>query len=161
MMTPRVTVNTSEFNRAFDQYMTLTKKSLADVVNTKAAWIAYNAMTGTYKANAKTIRSELNAVSEMSPTLTVAQALVISRHKDDALTKKQLNAAARKLIAKRTRAVGFLRAGWRKAVSLLMPHADKKRNIPSNMLRQGAKLGGALVAKANTFNPFASLRNVS
>ena len=73
------TVDTTEFDRAFKQYLKLTSKSFKDAVNNTLFDVARFAYRDTEKADKGTIRDALNALSNDFPERTVGEMVVIVR----------------------------------------------------------------------------------
>lgn len=147
-------VDTSNYDRALKDYMNNTRKSVTEVVNQKAYWIAINAIKETYKANKSDIKSELEKPSDKMPGLTVAEAMVVYRNNKAnkrKMTRGEIRKEARALINKRTRAIGFLKSGWIPAVKVLAPHVKRRLSVGNQANQKGKDKGGAKPASRASF----------
>lgn len=147
-----VRVNTQKFDAAMDQYRRLTSKTVAEIVNTKAYYIALNALNSTQHANIADIRAELGQIVTVKykdkkgkerkkktfaaalsrkhgdQQVPLAEILVNAERKKQGqplIFGKELTSEMRKLYARRIRSVNFVRAGWIPAIKGLTPLAKK------------------------------------
>lgn len=149
-----VSVDTSNYDRAIQQYMRNTRKSAIEVVNQKAYWIGLNAIRETYKANKTTIKNDLEKPADKMRGLTVAEAIIVDRrykNHEKPLTRGELRKEARALINKRIRAIGFLKSGWIPAVKRLAPLVNKKVSVGMHNVKKGKDKGGAKPAVESMF----------
>ena len=117
-----VSLNTSEFDKAMEEYRQFSKRNPSEIINAKCSFIAKNATQTTKKANRELISAELDAPSNTSPSLTVGQVIVIRKAKlnGEKIPKgDKLNAAVDKLKRLRFRSIAFLRSGWLPAIRIL------------------------------------------
>jgi hypothetical protein len=116
---PKITLDTTAFDKALLEYMKYSKKTATQVVNDKGLFIARGAIKETFKADSTTIRNDLSKPSKKFAGLNIAEAIAVSNARKQGkkrLSKSQLKSASKKVIGKKTRAVGFLRSGWIPAV---------------------------------------------
>lgn len=159
-----IKVNTDNFNKALSEYMKNTRRDITEVVNTKAYWIAINAIKETYKTNKQHIRTSLEQPSNIINGLTVAEAIVVQRNRKSfnrKMTRTEMKREARKMIGKRVRAVGFLKSGWIPAAKVLAPHVKKRLTVGVESFSKGKPKGGAKPVSRTIFtnNHVASVWN--
>ena len=133
-MTPSITVDLTEFNRALSEYAETSSRSIAEIVAAKAGDMAFKSIFTTYKSDAQIIRQELGEVVSTSHTRTgktrrrreykrsaadkdarntLAGRIVLSRIARGMKVKGEtIDEMVRNLIAARMRAIAFVRAGW-------------------------------------------------
>lgn len=151
----KVEINTSRFDAVFRKYMELTSKSLQDAINNKLFDITLHAGRETGKADPKTIRSTLKAVSSQYPNRTVAQMIVIAKARRAGQSIKDLESEANDLIRRRVKSVGFAKAGWIPGLKTLLPLVFKSSaRVGANMY--GVPKGGAQPVKHHTGNTWHS-----
>ena len=141
-------LDSSNFDRKLNEYMKYTKKSLVEVVNEKAYRIVRDAIYQTYRAEAATIRAELEAPSEIIG-LSVAEAIALKALRSDGVRnpkRSEVKAEARRIIARRTRAVGFLRSGWLPALRILAQRVPWASATSGGAKQRGQDKGGAVPA---------------
>jgi hypothetical protein len=138
-------LDTSEFDRTVRKYMELSKRDWAQVLNTKAFFIARRATLETKKADPKEIRAlrERAAIgtgtrynkSGKARKVTIRDDLSTSRaarilqaaRRDagqPAIPRAELAGAVRRFIARRLSSVAYLRSGWIPAIKILEPLSD-------------------------------------
>lgn len=146
-MPERVTfrINTREFDEALERYMEVTRRSLADVLNKKALYIARGALRLTPMTEAGAIRSSLGQIIRRKNSITIKPvkagavysnldrrqseaplaALIINarrgRNNIPGLYGPEMEAAIRQLIGARNRSRAFLKSGWIPAIRDLSP----------------------------------------
>jgi hypothetical protein len=147
----------ANFTAALKQYAVASKKTLPEILNQKAYWIALRAIKNTYKVDKDTISAELNQQSRISQRLTIAEALVIRATPDKHFTVNQLERASKKLVNKRRRAVGSLRVGLISAINTLAPFAEK-RSLRTKISVARPK-GYAIPARDDSWKPSATVVN--
>ncbi len=184
-MTAPTTVDTSNFKRAFSAYMDATEKELVDIVNKKAAIVAVNATRNTKRAsreviardigqlvtvnyvNAKTgkagKRKQLQLSTRKGHAVPVAYLILNARRAkagEAALNPKEMQGAARKMLASRLRSVGFLASGWLSALIPLLAVIKDKAGIrlDRSVKRYGKPKGTASPARLS-WNAFATITN--
>jgi hypothetical protein len=166
-----ISVDTKAFDKAMDEYMAFTKKSVAEVINAKAFFIARNAVLFTDKTPPTKIESELNAQSRDYAPTPLSVVIINSRQKkkgEKGLTGRKMGQAIKKMLAARRRAVNFLRSGWLPAIRILetaMKRGDikfAKRYAPKNdstVKQYGQDKGSAIWAKPNLERTYAQIEN--
>ena len=115
----KIKIDTRDFDKALAEYMTFSKKSVADIINTKLYYIARNATMTTQKSDPAKIRGELEGPSRSYPSAPLGAIIV----------NKQLKLAGKKgksgdgmikamegLIKKRISYINFVRSGWKNAI---------------------------------------------
>lgn len=163
MIVPKITVDTREFNRVFKQYMELTKKDLKDIVNTKAYFIARNAVQLTDTVATKKVEEELRKPSNTNVNAPVA-AIIVQKNKkakgEYGVYGARMTTEINKLIRIRKRTVNFLKAGWIPAIKALEVIVPSKSG-PSyrKPLVKGKPKGGGIPARSNTWSPVATIWN--
>jgi hypothetical protein len=149
-----IKVDTSAFDRAFKEYLNYNKRSLAEIVNTKAYFIARNAIGDTKAADKGKIEKELMGPSKDYPKAPLAAIIINSqRGKGNGLSGAKMKAAVEKLIRARKAHVNFVRSGWKTAMKQLasaVPSKRGQRPVPAGV-RDRRFTGGAKAAKANWF----------
>src|SRR5262249_1446820 len=149
---------TREFDRAFKEYLKYNRRTLAEIVNTKAYFIARNAVAMTAAVSKDQIERELMGSSNKYPDAPLAAILVNAKRAETGKTsrgKAGLNgqrrrAAIEKLIRQRQASRNFLRSGWIPAVKKLATVVKSKAGQPK--MPEGVKSkspkGGASAAPA-------------
>lgn len=167
----KVTMDTKAFDRAMDEYMKFTKKSVSEVVNAKAWFIARNAVLMTDKTMVNKIDAELNAQSREYPPVPLAAIIINSRAKGKGmrgLSGAKMAKAVKEMINARHKAVNFLRSGWLPAIRILEMAVKRgdinfsKRYAPkkdSTVKQYGKDKGSAIWAKPNYQRVFAEIEN--
>jgi len=159
----------SNWDKRFAEYFKLTTRTADEVLNTKAYYIARNAVQETHHADKSEIRKELlTYVTGKSGKSGPRAALIIN-----ALRKKNglkgLNGAAmavevEKLIKSRQNKINFLRAGWIPAIKELKPLIDKSYKGYSiggdfERMARGVPKGGADPAIGNSLRSEVNIYN--
>ena len=179
-----VKFDTSEMNRALRDYMKVSSKSLAEVCNQKAFFMARGAARLSHRANAEKIETELGKTSTIVKQLTrgknigkfrktgftvknssVAEGILRSRiHAKGGVqpTKADFLATVKKFIVARAKSAAFLAAGWIPAIKYFESRVKSKAGAPpmdrSVKLKASKPLGGAVEAQPG-WNPRAILWN--
>ncbi len=159
-----VKVNTANFDRAMNEYMKYTKRSLAESVNQHAYYASRNAASVTKAATKEEIETGLNKASNKYPNAPLVAILVNTQRGKEGkkgLTGEAMKSAIERFIRKRVNSRNFLRAGWIPAIKLLAKFVQKKNGtkIPSNTDKKGRNFGGASPAKNTTWTPIATVWN--
>lgn len=162
MMT--VTVDTTEFNKVFKEYMTYSKRSFAEACNQHAYYIARNAVQVTKGADKEVIRAKLEGPSARYPSAPLAAILVnVERAKKGkkGLYGQKMANAVEKLVRKYQSHINFVRSGWIPAIKRLAAIVPKKggAHIPGGTDKAGRVFGGATAAVDSTFSPVAWIWN--
>lgn len=144
----------TRFDDTLARYMEVTSRSVTQVVNTKAWYIARKAIWFTEKADRGKIESSLgrmvmvNRLTKSGKTVRRRQLELVQSERTQAplaaliinsrLGKKNLpglygramDAAIRDLLSSRYRSIGFIKSGWLPSVQKLGPLADKGGAAP-------------------------------
>ena len=168
-----------KFDAALKDYITVSRRTVPEVINRKAYFIARKSLWFTVKADAPEIRSRLNR------TITIERTTASGRTElshgpfgailiDSRLGKKgqpglygaAMREALAKLIAARVRSVAFLKAGWLPAIRILDSIVNDKEGaapFPSEANRMSwspKQIGDAVAAKPGDL-PFATIVNAA
>lgn len=158
-------VDTSRLEKAIDEYLTDTKKTAKDVVNTKAYFIVLNAMNETPAASKEQIKTDLMKGSNTQPNAPLAAILVNIQRKAKGLrgvNRNKMVQAVDKLIRIEQSHRNFLRMGWLPAKRILGMQIPSKRGAPKqvgNFKQRGSDKGYAIAAQDNSFEPVATVAN--
>lgn len=139
----RATVNTAEFDRALKDYVLKTKKSIPEVLNTKAYWVARNAIQLTRIADKAKINSFAKNWSKSGPIIIKAFGLKTDRSGD--WTRKEVQ---KKFAALRRRSIGYLRSGWIPTLRATGGWAKQPKNYKGVIIRGKRKGWVKLATKA-------------
>jgi hypothetical protein len=146
-----INVDTKDFDAAMKKYMEFTKKSIPEIVNTKALYVARAAVSLTATVDKTKIEAELKAQARngKGPLAAIVVNAQRGRKGEKGLFGAKMAAAVNKLIRIRKRGANFLRAGWIPAIKALSPFVKQKGGAASikGVKAFGAPKGGALVAK--------------
>lgn len=162
-MSFQITIDSRDFNRSLKKYMDYTKNSLAETINTKAYYIARNAVNETLKAQKPKITSELRAPSRVNPFVPLVCILVqkkLNSKGKKGVNGKKMKAEANKFIGARQASKNYLRAGWIAAIKAIEPFVKKKSGprypkiVPRGVAKGGAKPAktGKWVVSSEIFN---------
>jgi hypothetical protein len=152
MIDVKITVDTRDFDKAYNQYVALSKKMPADICNKTAYEVAKLSVARTKTTPKEQIAAELSVSGKGGAPL----AALIVNAKRGKQGKKGLNGiamakAVATLIKRRMRTSKFIAAGWLAAVKAIAPHVSGKKGVtPSGKTK--AKLGGAKAAKQQSDN---------
>lgn len=140
----------TQFNEVLKEYLGWTKRTLAEVLNTKAYYIARKAIWYTAKASKESIGDSLGRFVSTSRTtksgktttsrrLELAEAreadaplaaLIVNARRGaegrPGLYGQAMAAAVRQLIAARVRSIAFIKSGWLPAIRILQTFAKDK-----------------------------------
>ena len=111
----------SRFDDLLQQEVLFTKRNWCDAVNTHAYFIARKALWLTKKADATKLRAELEGPAKFTDG-TLGEAIMLARYREKGgwpTSGAAFAADVRRLIASRTRSVGFLKSGWLPAIRTL------------------------------------------
>jgi hypothetical protein len=163
-MNTSVKMDTRAFDAAMKQYVEFSKRSLPEIVNTKAYFVARNAVASTGGVDKGKIEQELRATARTGNGPLAA--LIVNARRgatgQKGLNGPKMSAAINKLVNARKRTVNFLRAGWIPAIKKLESLVPKKSGAASykGVKIHGAPKGGATVAKPNsTWKSIAEIWN--
>jgi hypothetical protein len=180
----KVSVDTRSFDSAFRRYMLVSKKSMAEICNRKAAMIASGAIRNTRRASRGAIESELGkwvSVPEVTKKGTIrnkrtlqlntrkghsaplAEVIVNkqrARAGEQGLAGDELAAAVRKMIARRFSSIGFLASSWLPCIRDLIPVLQERGGLHiDNTAKWFGKPKGRAVPARPGFNPLASIES--
>ena len=168
-----ITIDTKEFEAALAEYIKVSKRDFAYIINKRALNVAFHAIRQTPKARRVAIRQELMSPSRESPSAPIA-ALIINRQLGKAQAKfvhehkqksqqlrglhgAEMRAAIQKLIKKRQNTIGYIRSGWLKAIHVLK-RVTKDSKRPPRVNVFGRVEGDVRPAKSG-INPTAVIIN--
>lgn len=175
-MKPSLKINGAEFQATLREYMAVTKRSLAYVLNQKGFSVAIAASKLTAKADKAKIASDLNAAGQGGApiaALIINKALkeggargkriskIVGEPMGRGLFGAKMKEAVRKFIASRRASSAFLRSGWLPGVAVFAKAIGK--SPAKNAARAFEKrkyLGSAAQAKPG-INPVASFWNTA
>jgi hypothetical protein len=137
-LSPSIRIDTTKLNAAIREYMSFTKKDLAEVINTKAFFIALKALQYTPAAKQARIQAELyrtvpakvikrrygRVSAKGAPPVRLIYLIVNARQRQagrKGLKGSAMAEAAQKIIGARMASVGFEKAGWVWALRDLAP----------------------------------------
>lgn len=144
----------TQFNNVLKQYLQWTKRTLSEVLNSKAYFVARKALWHTHKADPAVIRDSLNQFVSTSRTTKSGRdvrsdapraALIINARRgargEPGLYGSEMARGVRQLIATRVKSVAFIKSGWIPAIRILGTFArDKGGAAPVD---RSAKVYGA------------------
>ena len=122
----KATIDTTRFDRDFALYKEQTSKALVDAINYKLFDCARACIKGTGKANKTDIKSSLMAASNKCPARTVAEMMVILKHRRTGEEIQDLEGEAEALIKSRQSHTGFAKAGWIPALKDLIGRVGRE-----------------------------------
>ncbi|SRR6266568_9293321 len=169
MVDVNIKVDLRGFNKAFKEYMEFNKRALPEIVNTKAYFIARNALGTTKAADKEHIREQLEAPSRNYPNAPLAAIIVNAQRQATGknargrkgLYGERMRRAIDRLIRIRQSHVNFVRAGWKTAMKQLAPYVRSKAGqaqIPLG-IKERPMLGGSKHAPESSWLPKASIWN--
>jgi hypothetical protein len=177
----------SKFDSTLEEYSKVSKRTHAEIVNTKAFYIARKAIWFTPKADSYKMKQQLGGIVTVKAIgrkgkmvkrrqlqlVTASQhaaplaALIVNARRGKqgmpGLYGKEMEKAIREMLAGRAKSVGFLKSGWLEAVHVLAPLVkDKSGASPSDpAARQvGRPKGDATPAQPGD-NPSAEIVNLA
>jgi len=177
-----ITFDTREFDRALKEYVKLSSRDEAEILNRKALRIAHGALANTKKAERSAIEDlGLRTASVKEYTSEKTKKKKVKRKFDfaenEAIGKylgarskagrssgqsfenrKAIAKAARKWIAAKLRSIGFLRSGWIVSIKKLSSLVGEAYQRPADVVSRSANLGQCTPAKPGP-NPFALIEN--
>jgi len=184
MSSTQVKWDQSVFNRTLDEYRKVSKRTLQQIINTKAFYVARKAIWFTRKADSNRIKGQLGQFVSVRYTnkkgktatrrkLALVQgrtvnaplaALIVNKRRGAAglpgLYGSKMTKAVREMLGARLRSVAFLTAGWLPAVRKLAPFATDKSKAPNDpAAKQIGRPKGDARAAPEGFNPIAEIVN--
>ena len=139
----RSTVNTAEFDRALKDYVLKTKKSIPEVLNTKAYWVARNAIQLTRISDKAKINAFAKDWAKSGPTIIKAFDLQKGGSNWGGWTRKEVQ---KKFAALRRRSIGYLRSGWIPTLRATGGWAKQPKNFKGVAIR-GKRKGWVKLAR--------------
>jgi len=137
-------IDVRAFNEMLDEYKKVSSRSLTEILNNKAYYIAVNALNYTKKANIEDIRKDMGRIvttgvinkrgkavnrkvyeaslNRSNKTVPLAALIVNAKLRKEGqppVFGEELNDAMRKLYASRVRSISFVRASWIPAIKRL------------------------------------------
>jgi hypothetical protein len=182
MVEVSVKVDTRAFDAAFHKYMAVTRHSLAEICNKKAAYIATRALKSTKRASRASIEASLGKKIVVSRTtkkgrvikskkLSLVQAdiadaplaaLIVNKRRgargEPGLRGAEMATAVSKMINRRFSSIGFIASGWIKAIQELSAALKERFSYDRKVKAFGKVKGGATAAKPG-WNPTAIIFN--
>ncbi len=120
----------SQFNAVLIEEVKHTKRTVSQVLNTHAYFIARKALWYTHKADKSAISAQLSARPNYGHGDTVAEAIMIARLKEAGgyytMSGSEFESAVRKFVGSRLRSVAFLKSGWIPAIRILETFTSTK-----------------------------------
>lgn len=161
-----VTVDTKSFDKAMQEYIKNSKRSLTEIVNKKAYFIARNAVNTTATTPKPAIRKSLMVSSRKDPRTSVVALLDSAKRKRDGLkgvTGQKKTNSIEKFIKAREATRNFLRAGWIATIKAIEPYVPNKGGAPKydrTVKIKGRPKGGAKGAPLyGSWSPTATIWN--
>lgn len=182
-MQPRIQLDMREFKAALRDYMRVTSKDVATVLNTKALFIARAATVTTKKADKGQIQTELQSGAVQRVKInktgkrkgqygkrgrvfgTLAERILWKRahQKGELPTYREMGVKVRRFINARKRSIAYIAAGWIPAIRILSA-AGVDRGGPRqdrSVKRRGSRMiGDATPARpTKRLNSYSEIRN--
>lgn len=144
-MSVKLKVDTSDFQKTLREYMYWNRREEAEIVNKIAKDVALYASKFTPKAVREKIREQVTRDN-------LGFKIIAKRKGKPGFDQKEMKVAARKMLNARLRSVGYVAAGWFKALADL---GVKTRYNPKSKIREGyaypaqpKKVAEAVIANA-------------
>ena len=148
-MAARMKIDTRDFDKTLVRYANASKKELADILNTKAYFIAVTAQKLTPKASKIPIKQFAKNWQKSAPTIIKTYGLKRPFDKAEAI---------KKFIKYRNRTIAYLKVGWSMAIRVLGRFTNLPRRTDKARL-VGRPKGGVKVALKGKWNPSVVLFN--
>ena len=148
-MAARMKIDTRDFDKTLVRYANASKKELADILNTKAYFIASGALKLTPKASKIPIKQFAKNWEESAPTIIKTYKLREPFDKD---------AAIKRFIKYRNRTINYLKVGWVMAIRVLGRFTNLPRRVDKARL-VGRPKGAVKVALKGRWNPSVVMFN--
>lgn len=171
-----IRVNDREFRQTLRQYIQVSRRTIPEIVNSKAYFIARRAIYETPKANKLTIGKSLSQLlmsfkatakggrmvlktvtrfGRLGQTTQVPLAAILVNWQRGQRGKKglygeQMRAAVEHFILNRQRTIAFIRSGWLPAVKILAPYVPRKTGaapLDPETKQRGRQKGSAVPAQ--------------
>jgi hypothetical protein len=159
MISTSIKVDDREFQKAYRDYVSFSKKSLEDIANKTAYEIAKLATKTTKFAEKEKIGSDLR---QSRGGATLAEMIVASNRKKaglKGLAGQQMEKAVETFIKKRQRTAKFILSGWIAAVRAIAPYVSQKSGGMPQGNRVKSSLGGSQAAKESGYRATAVIWN--
>lgn len=118
-------IDTRDFNRTLDRYRQFSRRDETEIVNTKAYFIARRAVVETIKAE----KGKIKAFFDRNTQKVVG--MIINKRRGErgekGLYGEAMAEAQAAMMARRLRAVGFIKSGWIWCIKNLEPYVRSKR----------------------------------
>jgi hypothetical protein len=176
----------SKFDEALVEYSKVSSRTLQEIVNTKAYYIARKALWFSPKADSYAMkqqlggivtvrrvnkrgkvvkRRELQLVKSERVDAPLAALIVnkrLGRKGDKGLFGRAMAAAIRELLSSRAKSIAFLKSGWLAPIRKLAPFADRRGapQVDKEAKQIGRPKGDATPAQPG-FNPVAQIVNLA
>jgi|ERR1041385_1626736 hypothetical protein len=126
-----MSLDTTEFDKVFAEYMTFQKRLPADVVNAKLYYIARNATMTTKRASKDDIATKLHGKADKynAPLGALIVNKQLKAKGEKGITGSRMARELEKLIKRRQRAINFVRAGWKNAIVILENYLRQKGEL--------------------------------
>ena len=135
----KMELDTRNFDKAMQEYMTFSKRAPADIVNAKLYYIARNATQTTKHSDKSKIRNELEGPSKIGgPLGAILVNSALGKKGLPGLTGDKMARAVEKLIKKRISSVNFIRSGWKNAIQQIELYLRQKGEF--NFVRRNMSL---------------------
>jgi hypothetical protein len=125
----KIAVDTKNFDMVLKEYMTFSKRSVADIINAKLYYIARNATMTTKHSDKGKIRSELEGPSHDYPSAPLGAIIINAQLGAKGEKGKQgakMAKALEGLIKKRGSYINFVRSGWKNAIQEIEKYLKNK-----------------------------------
>lgn len=147
-MTPKMEIKTADWDKTMKLYMKKTRKSVPEVLNSKAFMIMVGAATVTPVADKAKIRKWAKWTKKSSVRLRQYARKRWPRQVSDQARKREL----KDLVKARVSSVGYIKSGWLTPIAIAKKWANKagariKTKNPKGMKQRGVKLGKMRPAK--------------
>lgn len=162
-----------KFDEALREYVKVSSRTLATIINTKAYYIARKALWFTIKSDAWQMKTQLGGIVTVqrltkkgklrnrrvlqlkdsrdydAPLAAVIINARRGRAGDNGLYGKAMDKAIRGLLTARARSIGFIKSGWLPSIQILAPLSDKagQPQIDREAKQVGRAKGTATPAK--------------
>ena len=148
-MAARMKIDTRDFDKTLVRYANASKKELADILNTKAYFIAVGALKLTPKASKIPIKQFAKNWEKSAPTIIETYNLKRPFDKAEAI---------KRFIKYRNRTINYLKVGWVMAIRVLGRFANQPRRVDKARL-VGRPKGAVKVALKGKWNPSVVMFN--
>jgi len=117
-------VNSREFDSALRQYVMVSRRTIPEIVNNKAFFIARRAVV-------KTPKADLAAINALKGSAFIGKIINAQRGRrgEKGLYGKEMSKAVGMVLAARRRSIAFLKSGWLPAIRILAGVVKQKRGV--------------------------------